>query len=58
LAAGAISGGSSGNSEGSSRGTSGESSTQTRGWMNRGNPDALTDADRKLLGIPTTNGTP
>jgi P-type conjugative transfer protein TrbL len=51
-AMGAMSGGS------SNKATSGESPTQSRGWMNQGNPDALTDADRQLLGIGPSNGTP
>jgi len=46
-------GGSDSNNQGGS-----ESSTQSRGWMNHGKPEALSDADRKLLGLPSSNGTP
>jgi P-type conjugative transfer protein TrbL len=35
--------------------SSGQNSTQSRGWMNTANPDALTDADRQLLGITDSN---
>jgi P-type conjugative transfer protein TrbL len=39
----------------SAKANSGESPTQSRGWMLSGNPEALTDADRQLLGISPPN---
>jgi P-type conjugative transfer protein TrbL len=46
---GAIGGGS------NAKANSGESPNQSRGWMLSGNPEALTDADRQLLGISPPN---
>lgn len=52
-AASAVGGAMRGNS--SAKANSGESPTQSRGWMLSGNPEALTDADRQLLGISPLN---